>query len=239
MTALHILHVDDEPDIREVVDLSLGLDPVFAVRSCDGGRNAVAAAIDWPPDLMLIDVMMPGMDGPATLASLRRTPRTADIPVVFMTARAQTQEIEHLKALGAAGVIAKPFDPMTLAAAVRSHFHAGGPAALRTGFMTRLRDDLNALVARRCDMRRDAASSAAARVELKAFARALWGAADVLGLDDLGALADRLARAVTATMNGAGSLDDVDRALDALLASIGPVGSEDAPGDRSAVSIRS
>ena len=230
MTALRILHVDDEPDIREVVDLSLGLDPVFAVRSCDSGRNAVAAALDWSPDLMLVDVMMPGMDGPATLASLRRTPRTAGIPVVFMTARAETQEIERLKALGAAGVIAKPFDPMTLAAAVRSQFHAVGTAVLRTGFMARLRDEVNGLVARRCDMRRDAASSAAARVELKAFARALSEVAGVLGFDELGGLADKLARALTATMNGAGSLDDVDHALDALLAAIGPAEPE-APAD--------
>ncbi|MGA2128339.1 MAG: response regulator [Xanthobacteraceae bacterium] len=222
MTALRILHVDDEPDIREVVDLSLALDPAFAVRSCDGGRDAVAAAIDWPPDLMLIDVMMPGMDGPATLAALRRTPQTAGIPVVFMTARAESQEIQRLKALGAVGVIAKPFDPMTLAATVRSQLHAIGTAALCTRFMARLRDDVNGLLARRCDMRRDATSSAAVRVELEAFARALRDAADVLRFDELGALADRLARAVTATMNGAGSLDDVDRVLDALLVASEP-----------------
>lgn len=223
MTALRILHVDDEPDIREVVDLSLSLDPVFSVRSCDGGRNAVAAAIDWPPDLMLIDVMMPGMDGPATLASLRQTPQTADIPVVFMTARTESQEIESLKALGATAVIVKPFDPMTLAATLRSHImHANGTTALRSGFMARLRDDAKMLVERRFDLRNGAASSAAVRVEFKAFAQALSGAAGVLGFDELADLAEKLTRAVTATMNAAGSLDDVDRALEALLTAIGP-----------------
>jgi CheY-like chemotaxis protein len=220
MTALRILHVDDEPDIREVVDLSLGLDPAFSVRSCDGGRNAVAAAIEWPPDLMLIDVMMPGMDGPATLASLRQTPQTADIPVVFMTARAQSHEIERFKSLGATGVIAKPFDAMTLAATVRSHLHAVGLPALRIGFVARLHDDMKTVVERRSSLRADAASSAAALAELKAFAQALSGAAAVLGFDALGGLADKLARSVMATMSAAGSLDDVDCALDALLASI-------------------
>jgi CheY-like chemotaxis protein len=220
MTALRILHVDDEPDIREVVDLSLGLDPIFAVRSCDGGRNAVSAAIEWSPDLMLIDVMMPGMDGPATLASLRRTPQTADIPVLFMTARAQKHEIERLKSLGAAGVIAKPFDPLTLAATVRQHLHASAALSLRTGFMMRLREDLVALVARSSSMRHDPASSVAARVEIKAFAHELSSAAAILELDDLCGLADDLATATMASMNAVGSLADVERALRALVACV-------------------
>ena len=80
----------------------------------------LAAAAKWRPDLILLDVMMPVMDGPATLRRLRENPQTADIPVVFMTARAQTRELDHFKSLGAAGVIVKPFDPMTLAASLRS-----------------------------------------------------------------------------------------------------------------------
>jgi CheY-like chemotaxis protein len=120
MTSLRILHVDDEPDIREVVELSLGLDPAFSVRSCASGSDALAAAADWSPDLILCDVMMPVMDGPATLKHLQEDPRTAGIPVVFMTARAQTRELDHFKSLGAAGVIVKPFDPMTLAASLRN-----------------------------------------------------------------------------------------------------------------------
>lgn len=124
MTATRILHVDDEPDIREIVDMSLGLNPDFDVRGCATGAEAIAAANTWSPSLILLDVMMPGMDGPATLSHLRQDPRTSAIPVLFMTARAQSREVEEIIALGAQGVIAKPFDPMTLAAVVGNHLQA-------------------------------------------------------------------------------------------------------------------
>ena len=121
MTALRVLHVDDEPDIREVVEISLSLDPDLVTQSCDSGQEALTIAADWSPDLILLDVMMPVMDGPATLARLRDNAQTTGIPVVFMTARAQTRELDHFRSLGAVGVIPKPFDPMTLAASVRSY----------------------------------------------------------------------------------------------------------------------
>jgi CheY-like chemotaxis protein len=78
-------------------------------------------AAEWSPSLILLDVMMPLMDGPTTLANLRKNPRTAHIPVVFLTARTQAGEIEQYISLGAQGVLSKPFDPMTLAASVRSY----------------------------------------------------------------------------------------------------------------------
>lgn len=118
MSGIRILHVDDESDIREIVDMSLGLNPDFLVRACSSGAEAVKAAAEWSPYLILLDVMMPGMDGPATLAQLRKDPRTSAIPVIFMTARAQAREIDQFLALGAQGVISKPFDPMTLATEV-------------------------------------------------------------------------------------------------------------------------
>jgi CheY-like chemotaxis protein len=124
MSAVRILHVDDEPDIREVVDISLGLNPDFDVRACASGAEAITAAAEWSPLLILLDVMMPGMDGPATLMQLRNNPQTAAIPVIFMTARAQTREVEHFITLGAQGVISKPFDPMTLAVQVKNHLQA-------------------------------------------------------------------------------------------------------------------
>jgi CheY-like chemotaxis protein len=124
MSTIRILHVDDEPDIREVVDISLGLNPEFEVRACSSGEEAITAAVEWSPILILLDVMMPGMDGPTTLAHLRKNPKTSDIPVLFMTARAQTREVEHIISLGAQGVISKPFDPMTLAFVVRNHLQA-------------------------------------------------------------------------------------------------------------------
>jgi two-component system, OmpR family, response regulator len=93
----------------------LGLDPDFEVHACSSGEEAIAAAAEWSPRLILLDVMMPGMDGPTTLAHLRKNPKTSNIPVLFMTARAQAREVEHFISLGAQGVISKPFDPMTLA----------------------------------------------------------------------------------------------------------------------------
>ncbi len=124
MSAIRILHVDDEPDIREIVDMSLGLNPDFEVRACSSGAEAIAAAAEWSPRLILLDVMMPGMDGPTTLMQLRKNPQTSAIPVVFMTARAQTREVEHFIAQGAQGVISKPFDPMTLAVTVQKQIEA-------------------------------------------------------------------------------------------------------------------
>jgi CheY-like chemotaxis protein len=124
MSAIRILHVDDEPDIREVVDMSLSLSPDFEVRACGSGVEAVAVAVEWSPRIILLDVMMPGMDGPTTLQQLRKNSQTSEIPVIFMTARAQAREVEHFIALGAQGVISKPFDPMALALLVRSHLHA-------------------------------------------------------------------------------------------------------------------
>jgi CheY-like chemotaxis protein len=77
MNAVRILHVDDEPDIREIVEMSLGLNPDFEVRTCACGADAITVAAEWSPFLILLDVMMPGMDGPTTLAHLRKDPRTA------------------------------------------------------------------------------------------------------------------------------------------------------------------
>src|SRR3954469_15479149 len=87
MTAIRVLHVDDEPDIREVVEFSLGLDPDFTVQGCNSGKEALSVAAAWRPDIILLDVMMSGLDGPATLVQLRQNAETAHFPVVFMTAR--------------------------------------------------------------------------------------------------------------------------------------------------------
>jgi CheY-like chemotaxis protein len=128
MTTIRILHVDDEPDIREVVEISLALDPDVALKSCASGPDALTAAATWKPDVILMDVVMPVVDGPQTLSMLRQSAQTAEIPVVFMTAKAQAREAEHFISLGAAGVIPKPFDPLTLAAAVRGFLPVPAPA---------------------------------------------------------------------------------------------------------------
>lgn len=116
-----VLYVDDEDDIREVAVMSLELDPDFEVRSCSSGAEMLAVVAEWKPDLILLDVMMPSMDGPTAFGRLREQPSGGGIPVVFITARTQPQEVTELRKLGASGVIAKPFDPMTLAAAAREY----------------------------------------------------------------------------------------------------------------------
>ena len=115
-----ILYVEDDPDIQAVACIALETVGGFTLRACSSGREALdAAAAGFAPDLLLLDVMMPGMDGPTTLDGLRRLTPTAGTPAVFMTAKVQASEIAYFKSLGALGVIAKPFDPMLLAEQVR------------------------------------------------------------------------------------------------------------------------
>jgi CheY-like chemotaxis protein len=119
---IRILCVDDEHDIRTIATMSLGLDPAMEVRSAGSGAEALAMleAGDWRPDVALLDVMMPGMDGPTLLTEIRARPAIADLPVIFMTARARQSDVDAYRALGANGVIVKPFDPIELAKQVRA-----------------------------------------------------------------------------------------------------------------------
>jgi two-component system, OmpR family, response regulator len=120
MTTLQrILYVEDEPDIQAVARMALELVGGFQVKVCSSGEEALREVQAFAPDLILLDVMMPGMDGPGTLKALRALPGLADAPVVFMTAKVQPNEVAHYQALGALGVIAKPFEPMALAGQVR------------------------------------------------------------------------------------------------------------------------
>lgn len=113
-----VLLIEDEPDIREVAAASLGHVGGFNVVVASDGAEGVAKAKTEKPDVILLDVMMPGIDGPATLHVLRADPDTADTPVIFLTAKAKPADRDRLLSLGASGVIAKPFDPMRLAADV-------------------------------------------------------------------------------------------------------------------------
>ncbi|HET9210073.1 MAG TPA: response regulator [Thermoanaerobaculia bacterium] len=114
-----ILFVEDDPDIQVVATMALESLGGFSVFSCASGAEALSRFAEIAPDLVLLDVMMPGMDGPATLAALRQLP-SGGVPVVFMTARVQAHEIASYREMGAADVIAKPFDPMTLAETVQT-----------------------------------------------------------------------------------------------------------------------
>ncbi|GAB3542386.1 response regulator [Noviherbaspirillum agri] len=111
----HILYVEDDPDIRTVAQLALEAVGGFRLRACASGREALdAVATGYVPDMILLDVMMPEMDGPTTLARLRAMEAAAHQPAVFMTAKVQPAEIAYYTSLGAKGVLAKPFDPMQL-----------------------------------------------------------------------------------------------------------------------------
>jgi two-component system, OmpR family, response regulator len=115
-----VLYVEDEPDIRAVAQVALETIGGFTLLCCTSGEDAIHRGAAFAPQMILLDVMMPGMDGPTTLGELRALPSLAQVPVAFMTAKVQPQEVAHYKSLGALDVIAKPFDPMALADQVRS-----------------------------------------------------------------------------------------------------------------------
>ena len=125
-TLQRILYVEDDPDIQAIARVALESVGGFTVETCNSGQTAVTNAADFRPELLLIDVMMPDMDGPTTLAALRDQPSLADTPAVFITAKVQPDEIEQLQNYGAVDIITKPFDPMTLSDQLR-HIWAALP----------------------------------------------------------------------------------------------------------------
>jgi len=122
---LKILVIDDEDDIRRISRLALERVGGMEVADAANGAEGIEKAVSGAPDAILLDVMMPERDGPETLSLLKGDPRTAHIPVIFLTAKAMAPEVERLRALGAKGVLTKPFDPMSLAASVRAILGAG------------------------------------------------------------------------------------------------------------------
>ena len=115
MTALrHVLVVDDDEDIRFIAERALSRVGGYRVTTANDGEEALAAMADDRPDAVVMDVSMPNLDGPSTWERLRQDPDLADVPVVLLTARAHTAERGELLGLGVAGVLVKPFDPMTL-----------------------------------------------------------------------------------------------------------------------------
>ncbi len=221
-TPLRVLHVDDEPDLREIVAVALGLDPDLTVESCASGADALMAASEAVPDLVLLDVMMPGMDGPTVLAHLRENPKTADVPAVFMTARAQKHEIEQFMALGAMGVIAKPFDPLSLAGQVRRYLQAARIAPLRAKFVQRACRDAAALVACR-HPKAGGGDGREVLADIRTIAHGLAGAAGLYGFAAIGAAAAALEQDAIDMLAGSGSDAKVGQALETLLALLSPL----------------
>lgn len=112
--------VEDDADIRTVAVMALEMVGGLEVRAASSGAEALEIVGDYAPQLIVLDVMMPGMNGPEVLEKLRANPATAGIPVIFLTAKAQEDEVARLRALGVIDVVAKPFDPMTLADTLKS-----------------------------------------------------------------------------------------------------------------------
>ncbi len=110
-----IMYVEDEPDIQTIARIALEQIGGFNLLVCSSGQAALDQVSDFAPDIILLDVMMPEMDGIETFRQLKALPTCSDIPVIFMTARVQTHEIKEYLDLGAVDVIAKPFSPITLA----------------------------------------------------------------------------------------------------------------------------
>ena len=122
-----VLCAEDDPDLRLILEASLGLGNLSPV-VCGSGLELLNKLQTHTPDLILLDVMMPGLDGPETLQALRKLPQTAGTPVIFVTARVQPTEVETYLAMGAIAVIPKPFDPTTLASRIKDAWRERGGA---------------------------------------------------------------------------------------------------------------
>jgi CheY-like chemotaxis protein len=242
MTSRRILFCDDDPDIREIIEIALSLDAEFELKSCGSAAEALAAVAAWRPDLVLLDVMMPGLDGPTALSLLQANPCTTSIPVVFMTARTQAYECQRFISLGAAGIIAKPFNPMTLTALVRGFFTDGGMDARgRERLGLRLEQDKLALARHQASLRHGgdpAAALAAIRdiVQELAIAMGVCGFCGTCGLAELIVAAQAVEQAATVAASGRGH-EALTVALDRLLTQIPPHGLK-ALGDRARSTVQ-
>jgi CheY-like chemotaxis protein len=219
MSAIRVLHVEDEPDIRDVVEISLSMDPNLALKQCDSGADALVIAEQWEPDIILLDVMMPTMDGPKTLALLRDNPATARIPVVFMTARAQPRELARFRNLGAVGVIPKPFDPMTLASNIRAQIQPPSVQLdkLHAGFLNRLLGDVCELDALR-DAMRQGVDRASKLATIQMISHRLAGAGGIFGFPEISEAAAALEDLIITEQSSSGDNQAVDDALNRLIA---------------------
>jgi two-component system OmpR family response regulator len=224
-TLSRLLYVDDDPTLTLLTRISLERVGGFTVKTCASGPEALAEVKAFAPDLILLDVMMPVMDGPATLQALRRLPSLADIPVIFMTAKVQDDELARYRELGAADVIGKPYDPVKLPDLVRAIWQrCRGVSDLAR--LDTLRDVVGDAEFRRllgtflADLSRRQvvmADLAAARdhAGLERAAHSLKGTAGSYGLDGVSDLAARLEAATVR-----GDFAAIARALEALGAGI-------------------
>ncbi|MEQ1774758.1 MAG: response regulator [Burkholderiales bacterium] len=123
----HLLCAEDDPDLQLILEAALGFGGLAAV-VCESGIHLLKKIAARTPDLILLDVMMPGLDGPATMLELRKLSQTKNTPVIFVTARVQPSEVQRYLDLGAIAVIPKPFDPATLASRIKDIWREHGGA---------------------------------------------------------------------------------------------------------------
>jgi CheY-like chemotaxis protein len=120
-----VMCVEDDPDIRKILEFSLGRLGGYTLSLCASGQEAIDKIQIFAPDIVLLDVMMPGMSGTQTLRHLREMDCMRGVPIVFVTAKALQEELEALLEHGASGTIVKPFDPVTLASDIRIYWEHG------------------------------------------------------------------------------------------------------------------
>lgn len=210
-TKTHILYIDDEADIRGIVEYALEDEAAFSLEMCASGQEAITKVAKFKPDLILLDVMMPGMDGPTTLMKLRDLPNTRTTPVIFVTAKVQPHEIAQFKSLGAIAVIAKPFDPISLAPQLRQHLalinkttpktKSGKFAALREVYQQELPGRIEAINANWHSITATHADEATYN-ELHRQLHSLAGSGLSFGYAKLGDLAREIEYALTEVING-------------------------------------
>lgn len=114
-----VLYIEDEPDIRDIAKLVLENVGGFEVAVADGGQEALGMIESFAPDMILLDAMMPGMDGPTTFQEIRKIDALKETPIAFLTAKLMEKDVAAFLEMGAVGVIAKPFDPMSLSDQVK------------------------------------------------------------------------------------------------------------------------
>jgi CheY-like chemotaxis protein len=194
-----ILYVEDNANIRTLAKIALERLGGFSLHVCESGAEALAAIeAGMQPDLLLLDVMLPGMDGPTILEHLRRLPQTAQTPVIFMTAKVQSSEIAHFMSLGALGVITKPFQPTLLSQEIMKLWNGETPVyrapagmettvdAFRARFLKGLPKQLADLAS--LSQRMESAPSAE---EVSSLYRLLHGLSGMAGTFGFGELGDR------------------------------------------------
>jgi len=216
MVHLHVLLADAETESRQTAETVLERDPFFTLRDCASGAEALTTAVAWRPDLILLDFMLPDMDGLTVLARLRADKRTAPIPVVFLATQREFGALQRFKAYGAAGMIAKPFDPPRLAGEIRRFVAVEGVLApARDGFFQRLKADAEALAA--CRRRLTRARSETAVIRIGEIAHSLAGAGGTYGFAGISCASAALSDAAENNLAGRAKAIEVERALNRLL----------------------